>query len=78
MEERFGAWFFDSALIEKVFECLKTFAIGNDCLQRCNVPGENKFVLAGEIEIAEIFSACVLSLMYDGKDLTIGVIILSK
>ena len=26
----------------------------------------------------KIFSACVLSLMYDGKDLTIGVIILSK
>ena len=26
----------------------------------------------------KIFSACVLSLMYDGKDLMIGVIILSK
>ena len=42
-EERFRAWFFDSALIEKVFKCLKTFAIGNDCVQRCNVQGENKF-----------------------------------
>ena len=56
----------------------KCFAIGNDCVQRYNVHGENKFVLAGEIEIAENISACVVSLMYDGKDLTIGVIILSK
>ena len=50
-----------------MFKCLKTFAIGNDCVQRCYVHGENKFFLAGEIEIAENFSACVLS--YDGKDL---------
>ena len=31
-----------------------------------------------KVESRKIFSACVLSLMYDGKDLTIGVIILSK
>ena len=53
--ERFRAWFFDSAFIEKVFKCLKTFAIGNDCVQRCHVHGENKFVLAGEIVITENF-----------------------
>ena len=45
----------NSALIEKVFKCLKIFAIGNDCAPRCNVHGENKFVLTGEIEIAENF-----------------------
>ena len=67
-EERFRAWFFDSALIEKVFKFLKTFAIGNDCVQRCSAHGENKFVLAGELKSRKIFSACVLSLMYDGKD----------
>ena len=39
--------------MEKVFKCLKTFAIWNDCVKRCNVYGENQFVLAGEIEIAE-------------------------
>ena len=31
-----------------------------------------------KLKSREICSACVLSLMYDGKDLTIGVIILSK
>ena len=42
-----------------------------------NVHSENKFVLAEEIEITENFK-CVLSLMYEGKDLTIGAMILSK
>ena len=31
-----------------------------------------------KLKSRKIFSVCVLSLMYDGKDLTIGVIILSK
>ena len=31
-----------------------------------------------KLKSRKFFSACVLSLMYDGKDLTIGVIILSK
>ena len=31
-----------------------------------------------KLKSRKIFSACVLSLMYDGKDLTIGAIILSK
>ena len=31
-----------------------------------------------KLKSRKVFSACVLSLMYDGKDLTIGVIVLSK
>ena len=31
-----------------------------------------------KLKLWNIFSACVLSLMYDGKDLTIGITILSK
>ena len=79
MEERFRAWFFDSALIEKVFKCLKSFAIVNDCVYR-DVMSTVKISLSWpeKLKSQKNFSACVLSLMYDGKDLTIGVIILSK
>ena len=59
--------------MEKVFKCLKTFAIGNDCVQ--NVMSMVKISLSWpeKLKSRKIFSACVLPLMYDGKDLTIGV-----
>ena len=41
----------------------ETFVIGNDSIKRCNIHGENEFVLAKEIKITKISSTCRLSLM---------------
>ena len=45
--------------------------MANDTKKRCNVHSEKKFVLAEEIKVTKLSSACKLSLMYDGKVLTI-------
>ena len=36
-----------------MFEGLETFFIGNDCIKRCNIHSENKFVLAKEIKVTK-------------------------
>ena len=36
-----------------MFECPETFLIGNDCIKRCNIHSENKFVLAKEIKVTK-------------------------
>ena len=54
--------------------------IRDDGVKRYNVHSENKFFFAQEIKIANNLK-CVLtarSLTHNGKDLTIGAIILSK
>ena len=61
-----------------MFEGPETFVIRNDSIKKCNIHNENKFVLAKEIKVTKISSVCWLSLMWDGKVLTIGAIILSK
>ena len=43
-----------------MFEGLKTLAIRDDSVKRCNIHSENKFVFAQEIEIAKNLE-CVLT-----------------
>ena len=57
-----------------MFEGQETFAIGNYSIKRCSVHREKNFVLAKEIKVVKNLE----SLIYDGKVLTIGAIILSK
>ena len=45
--------------------------MANDTKKRCNIHSEKKFVLAKEIKVTKLSSACWLSLMYDGNVLTI-------
>ena len=64
----------NNVLIGKMFEGPETFVIGNDCIKRCDIHSENKFVSAKEIKFAKNFK-CELAVF---KVLTIGAIILSK
>ena len=50
------------------------FVIGNYGIQRSNFHSKNKFVFAGKIDFGKISNAWLVSLMNDGKDLTIGTI----
>ena len=56
------ARFFNSALIVKMFEGPETFVIGNDSRKRCNIPIEDKFVLAKEMKVTKNFK-CVLAVL---------------
>ena len=61
-----------------MFSWLFVIVNEKDGIEMCKMHNEKKFVLAKEIKIAKIPSACWLSLIYDGKVLTKGAIILSK
>ena len=56
---RFLSSVFDRTLIKKVIERLWAFIVGNYSIWRYYVHGENIFVLAREIEIAEYFKCVV-------------------
>ena len=58
----FRARFLNNAMIEKMFEGLETFVIGNDSIKRCKIHSENKFVLAEEIKVTKSFK-CVLAVL---------------
>ena len=70
MESCFRNKVLDITFIKKMFERQNA----NDTKKRCNIHSEKKFVLPKEINDTNNSSACWLSLMYDGKVLTIGVI----
>ena len=61
----------NNVLIEKMFEGPETFVVGNDCVKRCDVHSEKKFVSAKKTKFAKNFK-CVLAVL---KVLTIGAII---
>ena len=45
-----------------MFEGPETFVIGNDSRKRCNIPIEDKFVLAKEMKVTKNFK-CVLAVL---------------
>ena len=58
----FLARFLNNAMIEKMFEGLETFVIGNESIKRYNIHSENKFVLAEETKVTKNFK-CVLAVL---------------
>ena len=47
------------ALVKKIFECQKSFMVGDNCVQRGYVHSKNEFVLAWKIEIAKRFERMI-------------------
>ena len=54
-DEKTGARFPNSAMIEKMFEGPETFVIGKDSIKRCYIHSENRFVLAEETKVTKNF-----------------------
>ena len=73
--------FFDSTLIKKVFECLEAFTVGNYSVLQCtDIMSMLKMILfsPGKLKVRKFSSSWLLSFTYEGNDLTMGVMTLSK